>query len=334
MKIAIIGVGAMGSLFGAYLAPLASVVMIGNWPEQLATVRGQGLIVVQSDGSKSHHLVPASHDLKEAKAIIGGLADLALILVKSYQTERAAAQAGQILAPDGLALTLQNGLGNLTRIAAIVGPERATLGVTAQGATMVGPGVVRHAGHGPTHLAHSPPTSLAIAATAALFGRAGLETHLVDNVDSLVWGKLAINAGINPLTALLRVPNGFLAKHEPLRRLMGLAATEAAAIAQAQGIELPYPDAAQRAVEVAQATAANYSSMLQDVLRGAPTEIEAICGAIVEYGKHLNIATPVNERLLHLVRELEIGHWSLEIKGNDLEANVLSLLFELFGDKR
>ncbi|HEX6387696.1 MAG TPA: 2-dehydropantoate 2-reductase [Anaerolineae bacterium] len=308
MNVAIIGVGAMGCLFAGHLASLAKVVMIGRWQEQLAALQDQGLTLIHTDGRESHHRLHATSGLT-------GLApaDLALILVKSGQTERAARQAQQLLSPRGIALTLQNGLGNLEKVAAVVGANRAALGVTAQGATVVAPGIVRHAGHGPTHLARQPAAAAGLAEVAELFNQAGLETYLTDNANSLVWGKLAVNAGINPLTALLGVPNGFLAENEGARAIMGQAAEEVAAVARAQGIELPFADAAQRALEVARATAANHSSMLQDVMRGASTEIDAICGAVVDYGRRYDVPTPVNERLLQLVKRLETEDWGPEI---------------------
>ena len=109
-------------------------------------------------------------------------------------------------------LTLQNGLGNLERIEAEVGPARAVAGVTAQAATLLAPGQVRHAGRGPTTIGVRPGQEQRLEAIAALFNRAGIDTNLSDDVDSLLWSKLIVNVGINALTALLRVPNGVLAR--------------------------------------------------------------------------------------------------------------------------
>jgi 2-dehydropantoate 2-reductase len=279
------------------------VTLIGNWAEQIKTVRRDGLTITYPDGHQSHHTLPITDNLTEVPP-----ADIALILVKSYQTARAARQAAQILRPNGLAITLQNGLGNLEILAKAVGPQRAGLGITSQGATMLAPGQLYHAGQGPTHLAKiSGHQGKRLAEVAALFNAAGLETMLVDNADSLVWGKLAINAGINPLTALLEVPNGELAKHENWREVMAAAASEVAEVAAAQGIQLPFADPARRAAEVSRATASNRSSMLQDVSRAAPTEIDAISGAVVRIGKLLGVPTPVNEFLLRLVKAKEAG---------------------------
>ncbi len=309
MNVVVIGVGAMGCLFGAFLSPLVEVTLLGHWPEQMAALARDDLTLINVDGRSTHHLIQATTNPNQIAPV-----DMALILVKSHQTTQAAMLAKQILAPNGLALTLQNGLGNLEQLTAVLGSNRTALGITSQGATMLQPGAVRHAGHGPTHLASTPEIRERLTAVADLFNQAGLPTHLVDNVDGLVWGKLAVNCGINPLTALLGVPNGFLAENESAKQVMMAAARETAVVAQTLGIILPYPDAGQRTLEVAQATAANHSSMLQDSLRGAPTEIEAICGAVVRNGRLHSIPTPINSELLRLIKLKETGDWRLEKK--------------------
>ena len=127
---------------------------------------------------------------------------------------------------------------------------------------------------------------------------------VVDDAQSLVWGKLVINAAINPLTALLKVPNGELLNRPSARELMGRLAHEAADVARAENINLPFDDPVAAAEDVARKTAANQSSMLQDVLRGAPTEIDAICGAVVSRGEAHGFDTPANRACWELVRAL------------------------------
>lgn len=302
LNLTIFGVGAMGTLFGSRLHNLANVTLFGHWPQQLAALQQQGLTVTQPDGRQTHHQLNVIEELHRLPPT-----DIALILVKSHQTSRAAQQAAAVLRPDGLAVTLQNGLGNLEILAEAVGLQRAALGITAQGATVTAPGQLRHAGAGPTYLAGTAAQQPQLLQLAELFNRAGLETSLAENSDSLVWGKLAINAGINPLTALLGIPNGALVEDDSLRRVMAAAATEVARVAAAQGINLPYVDAAQRTADVSRATAANRSSMLQDISRHAPTEIDAISGAVVRLGQKLGVPTPVNQLLLNLIKSKEQG---------------------------
>ncbi|HSQ40096.1 MAG TPA: ketopantoate reductase C-terminal domain-containing protein, partial [Anaerolineales bacterium] len=133
---------------------------------------------------------------------------------------------------------------------------------------------------------------------------AGFNVQRVDDPESLIWGKLVINAAINPLTALLRVKNGELLERPFAREVMKALARETAQIARAENIALPFDDPVARAEDVAHKTAANTSSMLQDVLRGAPTEIDAICGAVVRTAEKHKLGAPVNWTCWQLVKAL------------------------------
>ena len=307
MNISILGTGAMGSLFGARLSRVANVALLGTWSEAVQAIRREG-IQVEGEGTFHPH---AAGDPDDAPP-----ADIAILLVKTYQTERAAQWARRTLKPGGVALTIQNGLGNVELLAAQVGVDRAMLGVTTQGATLLGPGQVRSGGRGTTHLGFLPIERAAprdwsadnlAYETTALLNAAGLSSVVSQDVEALAWGKVIINAAINPLTAILRVPNGALVESDDTLNLMWSIVAEAAAVAQAHGIALPYPNPFERVKNVAQATATNRSSMLQDVLKGRPTEIDAINGKIVERARAVNVPTPINATLTALVRALEKG---------------------------
>jgi len=300
MRIAIVGAGAMGSLFGGRLSRVAQVMLLDPWAEHVAAIQHGGLSIVELDGQESRFDVAATGDPKAVPE-----ADLAIIFVKAHATRQASEWTRQFLAPDGLALTLQNGVGNAEVMAEVLGAGRVVAGVTAHGATLLGPGRIRHAGQGPTHIATRPDIEKKLAAVAAVLEQAGFEVHLSTDLDSLVWGKLIINVGINGLTAILRVPNGRLVESPAASELMAQAVAEAAAVCQARGISLPYDDPLGRVREVARATASNRSSMLQDVLRGFPTEIDVINGAIVREGERLGIATPVNRFIVKVIHAIE-----------------------------
>jgi len=203
-----------------------------------------------------------------------------------------------------MVVTLQNGLGNRELLAAALGDAQVGQGVTAQGATLLGLGQVRHAGQGDTVFGAAPKRA-GMELLVDLFNTCGLPAKLSDDLDALVWGKLVVNAGINALTALLRVPNGALEASAEARALMAALIDEAAAVARARGTALPYPDPLAHTLAVARATGANHSSMLQDVLRRSPTEVDAINGAIAREGLRLGVPTPVNSLLAELVRALE-----------------------------
>lgn len=282
----------MAGLFGARLAPHAEVTLLGTWQAGLEALRRDG-IRLRLNGQAVEQRVRVSDDAAEC---VG--AKQALVLVKSWQTSRAAGMLAECLAPEGVALTLQNGLGNIEQLRQMLGEQRAAQGVTTTGATLLGPGQVRAGGSGPTHVAPHPR----LESLVDLLQTAGFEVQVAQDLESLVWGKLAINAGINPLTALLEVPNGELLERPAARQLMAEAAAETAKVAQARGVELPYADPTQAVEQVAARTASNLSSMLQDVQRGAPTEVDAINGAVSELGRESGVMTPVNRTLWKLVR--------------------------------
>lgn len=320
MRIGIIGTGAMACLFAGRLEPLAEVVLVGSWREQLAALQG-GLSLVQADGHITRHWVTAT-DRPETVSPV----DVALVLVKSYQTQAAIGRIRPILADYGPIITLQNGGGNLEQLCQEFGEERTTVGVTSQGAALVRPGVVMDTGPGVTYLAHPARLAGKLGGIITYLRAAHFDLRLVKNADSLIWGKLAVNAGINPLTALLNVPNGFLAENATARQVLLAAAQEVEAVAASQGIRLPYADthsAAAEALRVAQATADNISSMLQDIRRGSRTEVDAICGVVVEAGRRQGVPTPVNAQLWAWVKAREqqttVDDWRLTVRGEMLD---------------
>ena len=300
----IVGTGALASLFAARLAAArVPVTLLGSWQEGLDALRAHGVRLLSPDGSQETFPVQATAD---PAACLG--TRFALVLTKSWGTERAARQLAACLAADGLALTLQNGLGNRTILERVLGGERVALGVTTGGATLMGPGLVRPGGEGLISLADHPR----LEPLAGMLRAAGFAVEVLPDAGDLVWSKLVINAAINPLTALLRVPNGELLSRPSARNLMGLAAGEAATVARALNVRLAYEDPAAAAEEVARQTAANRSSMLQDLLRGAPTEVDAICGAVVAAGAEQGVPTPIVRTLWLLVKAL-VPHQSSSV---------------------
>ena len=291
MDVTILGTGAMACLVGSRLAPFAEVTLVGSWKEAVEAIREHGILVAEETSCKS---VSVGAALAE-EAITP--AKLVIVLVKSWMTQRAAERLDSLVAPGGVVLTLQNGLGNLERL----GPC-AHLGVTTLGATLLEPGRVRLGGEGPTHVAG--PRWI-----AELFARAGMEASSCasEEAESLLWGKLVVNCGINALTALLDVPTGSLLKLPGAAELMGQSAAECAAVAFARGIALPFEDPIARVREVALRTATNLSSMVQDLRRGVETECDDINGAVVLEGRRLTVPTPVNEVLWTLMMAARQG---------------------------
>ena len=294
--ILIVGTGALANLFAARIALAgASVSMLGTWPEGIAAIQARGIRLADSEGGERSIPVSATDDPAECVGT-----RLALVLVKAWQTERAARQLAECLHPQGIALSLQNGLGNREILADVLGESRVELGSTTTGATLLGPGHVRPGGEGIISLGANP----AVDPLITLFEQANFSTKIVPDVDALIWGKLAVNAAINPLTALLGITNGELLQRPEARQLMSAVAHEVAAVAAACGVTLPFADPVVAAENVARRTAQNRSSMLQDIQRGASTEIDAICGAVARAALELGVPAPVNRTLWQLVKSL------------------------------
>jgi 2-dehydropantoate 2-reductase len=295
-SVLIVGTGALASLFAARFAEAdIPITMMGTWLEGIAALKSKGVTLVQRDGSEKSFPVQVVTNSDECNDVM-----MALVLVKSWQTERAARQLKECLHPQGLALSLQNGLGNRQKLVASLSEERVSFGVTTTGATLLGPGRVRSGGEGTISLA----SDTRLEQIFERFQHAGFTVESTSEIDALIWGKLAVNAAINPLTAILRVPNGDLLEQPSTRQLMAISAREVEMLASALGIHLPFDDVSVVTRKVAQRTASNVSSMLQDVLRGAPTEVDAINGAVVQVAEEAGISTPVNHTFWLLVKAI------------------------------
>ncbi len=302
MRIAIVGSGAMGSLFGGKLSLAGhDVVLYDVYREHIDAIVSAGLAIEEAATGQVTVARPrASVDpsaVADAEALI--------IFVKSTATEAAAEQFCRISSRAAIVLTLQNGLGNEEIIRAHFGAERTAAGVTSQGATFLGPGRIRHAGTGPTHMSMSDGNNARLDALAKALSSAGFETHVEKDVSGLIWSKLVINVGINALTALTAQTNGRLLESEETRSLMEDLVKEAVVVARARNIHLSDDDPIGRVREVAAMTGANRSSMLQDFDRKRPSEIDFMNGAIVREAARLGIPAPVNATVTRLVKAVE-----------------------------
>ena len=299
MRFLIVGPGAMGCLFAARLKIAGhDVTLMDYMKERAEEISRQGIMV---EGVSGEYRV-------KVPILVGEIPsnyDFALICVKSIKTR----EAGEAIRPridrETVVVTLQNGIGNLEILEEIFGRDRVLGGVTAEGATVLGWGRIRHAGHGLTIIGPGKAPGSPCENLVNAFCMAEFETSSADNVQELIWGKLIINVGINALTAITGLKNGRLPELEGIRSIMEDAVKEAVAVATAKKIQLPYSDPIGRVKEVCRNTAGNVASMLQDVLHKKTTEVEFINGAIVKEGEILNVPTPVNRILTSLVRTLQ-----------------------------
>ena len=300
MNIAMIGAGAMGSLFGSLLAGAGvSVTLLDIRQDHVDAVERHGL-TVEKGGRRLTVRIPATTD---PEAI--GPVDLALVFVKSTHTDAAAQTAVRLAGSTGWVLTLQNGMGNADILAKALEPARVVAGTTSHGATFLQPGAIRHAGAGETVIGPWSAAGMSAAeAIADVFNRAGIPTRAVADVHAVLWAKLFVNVGINAITALTGIKNGQLLDLKQTRDLAREAVNEAVAVARARGISIQ-GDPVETVFRTAEATGPNRSSMGQDVDQRRLTEITAINGYIVRTANDAGIAVPVNRALTALIETLQ-----------------------------
>ncbi|MFH1777759.1 MAG: 2-dehydropantoate 2-reductase [Candidatus Omnitrophota bacterium] len=301
MKVAIIGPGAMGCLFASLLIRAKHEVWLIDKNSERAQKIKQAGIKVEGLGGVGRVKVKTTTNPADITPI-----ELLIFCVKSYDTESAAKAVAAYVSDNTAVLTLQNGAGNIEILSKIFGAERVIGGVTSQGATLLGPGHIRHAGRGETIIGRIDGKGTAVLKEVRdTFMRAGIVTKISKNISSIIWSKLIINVGINALTALTRLNNGRLIEYNWTKEVLRLAVLEAVKVAKRKRIKLVYDDPIQKVESVCAATAGNVSSMLQDVLKCRRTEIDYINGVIVRQGQSFSIPTPVNLVLYNIVRTIE-----------------------------
>jgi len=288
-RVAVVGPGAMGRLFAALLSRAGhDVVIVDHRPERAAALSASGYrLTGRTEIPRVRVPVTCAPE---------GDFDLALVCVKAYDTATVAAALPGWLG-EATVLTLQNGFGNVEALRKYVDPSRLLVGVTAQGANIPtdDPETVVHAGVGETLLgAVAPAGNRALAAALELLSSADVQPRAVEDVRPHLFGKLLVNAAINPVCGLLRIRNGELPETEPAWRLSQMLLREGETLAAAEGIVPPWPETLERVREICAATAPNRCSTLQDVEAGRRTEIPQINGYIARRAAELGLAAPAN----------------------------------------
>lgn len=311
MNILIVGPGAMGCLFAALLQKAAvalkkdthQIFLLDKNPERAAKINKLGLSVEGISGNWKVY-VKTTADIKNISKV-----DLIILCVKAYDTKEAVTKIKPLVTEGTYVLTLQNGVGNIENISEIIGPESVMGGVTNLGATLINTGCIRHAGKGETVIGRiDGKIPVEIRNIREIFNKAGLDLKVSRDITGLMWSKLIINVGINSLTALTRLKNGKLIEFEGTRKILKDAVTEAVKVAKRKRIKLIYDDPLAKVEAVCEATSANVSSMLQDVLKKKKTEIDYINAVIVRQAQSLSIPVPVNAMLVDLIKTIESSY--------------------------
>jgi 2-dehydropantoate 2-reductase len=281
------------------------VILYGRPSDHLDAIQRNGVTLTERDGTT--HTIPVQATSNPAD--VAG-SDLVIVLVKAWATGQSVKPLKAHLTRDAVVLTLQNGLGNAAQLRSALLHDgvrpHVWLGVTTQAALRTAPGKVTHSGSGITVIGrNSSEVNTRLQQIADALTVADIETRAVDDIHRWVWRKLAVNAAINPVTALAGVENRAVRENEDLQVACRLLASEAAAVASARGLALDTQQVVNAINDVAEATGDNRSSMLVDLEHGMRTEIDAINGAIVKEAQRRGIAVPANQLVLSLIRARE-----------------------------
>jgi 2-dehydropantoate 2-reductase len=301
MRIAIVGCGAVGSLFAAHLAAKGDVEVIGfDLDERHVAAMNEHGLRLTGVGEVHGHL-RATADAAALPAC-----DYGIVATKSLHTE-AAIEVSAHAFEGGAVCSIQNGVGNEELIAKHV--ERVMRGTTFPAGRVVAPGEVAWDTAGDTWIGPfepSPASLEQVRELARLITDAGMPTKALDDARGAQWTKLIFNAATNPIGALTRLTHGAACDRPDLRQLISGLVAEGVAVAEAQRIVLDSdPD---ELVTHAQKVAYNHrASMLQDVQARRATEVDFLNGGIVRFGRETGVATPLNEAIWALVRGLEAG---------------------------
>ncbi|MEL1249712.1 ketopantoate reductase family protein [Aurantiacibacter gilvus] len=298
MKVAVLGSGAMGCLFGAaFHRAGADVTLVDVNAEHVGTINAKGLELDLRSGVENLPIRAA------LPAEVSEPVDLMLVFTKTFHTQGALEGIAAAIGENTHLLSLQNGLGNDKRLAGFVSDDRVMVGASMLPSDLVGPGRVRSHGEGYSKLYPAFGGDPAFAEqVAGLLSAGGLETVLDLNIHEVIWSKVIFNATMNPLCALTRRTPGFLGANPESRATIKSAVAEGIEAAHANGVMVdgqPIYDL----TETSMTDHADHEpSMLQDLHAGRRTEVDAINGAIVTAAKEAGVAAPVLETLWHLVK--------------------------------
>ena len=301
MKIAIIGAGAMGSIYAASLAETNETILIDKSADRINYINKTGIVLHTPDGHCTTSNVPAM-----LNGSINSTFDLVIIFVKSLYTYEAIIQNINIFGNNTTVLTLQNGYGNHNEILKALPHAHILVGTTMHGGTLQKDGSILHAAIGITELgALNKSDEDSALNTISLFNHCGIPSRYSNNIMKTVWRKLIINAGINGIAALLECKNSFIAQNPDAIEISKSIVKEAVTVANHIGCNSIIEDTQKEVIRTAKLTGANYATMLQDIMANRPTEVDFIYGAIADTAVSEGLEAPLCRAIQHLIKAKE-----------------------------
>ena len=300
MKIAVLGAGAMGCLFGGYLAKHNKVWLVDVNTQRVRTINERGVTIIEKDGENvfTPKAVTRTAGLGEM--------DLIIVFVKAMVTLEALQQNQHLIGKDTYIMTLQNGAGHETKLLQFIDSDHVLIGTTQHNSSIISDGHIHHGGGGKTTIGILGGNSSRVQHIADNFSKCGFETIVSDNVKKQIWTKLFLNTAASSLTAILQVPLGFILDDLYASSMMELLAREAVMVANEEGFaQFDAEEVIENIKTVLMNARDGYTSIYADLKNGVRTEVDTISGFVVETAKRLGIAVPYHEFVVHLIHAME-----------------------------
>lgn len=300
MKIVVLGAGAMGGLFGAYLSRKNDVTVVDVNTAVVDKINSEGLEVREPDGSSAlyhPHAVTSTQGMEPV--------DLIVVFLKAAFSESALTANRGIIGPNTHLMTLQNGSGHEDTLGKFVPQENIIIGTTQHNANVAAPGVSNHGGSGITHMGCVVGSASRLQPFADAFTASGLEADVSDDVQKMIWGKMFTNVSASALTAVLQMPLGYISRNEHAWALCSTLIRETVDVAAALGMEFDYEQKLAEVKAVCDNSPNGLTSIYADLRDGRRSEVDTISGSVVRAGKKVGVPTPSHEAVVAIIHAME-----------------------------
>lgn len=300
MKIAILGGGAMGSVFGGCLSVHNQVTIVEVNQELVSVLRDKGICIVEPDGTRE---VFSPNVVADTAGM--GPADLVIVFVKSMYSEDALRKNQSLIDSHTCLMTLQNGSGHEDTLLKFADARHVIIGTTQHNACMESLGVVRHGGKGQTVIGGLSDDCVSLEAVAEVFRQSGLECETSGQVRRMIWKKLFTNVSVSALTGVFQCPLGFIRDNEDAWELCRILVKEAADVANAEGMRFDLKETLDEVEAVCRNSPDGITSICADMKAGRKTEVDSISGSVVRAGEKMGVPTPGHLFLVHFIHAME-----------------------------
>jgi 2-dehydropantoate 2-reductase len=300
LRIAIIGAGAMGMLFGGYLSRRHEVVLIDSDDAKVQAINDEGIIIREQDGEVFAAAPNACLSTKKLET-----ADLALLFVKAMDSRCALEAARNLIGSRTYILSMQNGAGHESVIREFVAADRVVLGTTQHNSSIVKAGIIHHGGGGLTYIGLLDGSSETLKPIAEEFTLCGFRTEIADNIQKKIWEKLFVNASASALAAVFQTRLGFLLESAAAWTLTEALIREAVAVAKGDDIEFEEDKVIQNVRSLVENAKQGITSICTDIRDGRKTEVDTISGSVTAAGRRNHVPAPLHEFMVQLIHAME-----------------------------